>query len=219
MGVASHLGINLPDYDTSIRTFIPHYEDMLDAAAEAVATLALRKPRVVDLGIGSGALSARVLKAVPGTRVTGIDADAGMLGMAQTRLRGRLIPIVGDFLVTPLPACDVITASFSLHHVSSRRRKAALYRRGFNALGPGGVFVNADCCLSSSRRLQARDRERWHRHLSRSHGRAKAEGFLQAWAKADFYFTLEAEVELLRAAGFEVDVAWRRDSFAVIVGT
>ena len=83
MGVASHLGIKLGDYDRSIRTFIPHYEDMLDAAAEAVAALAVHKPRVVDLGTGSGALAARVLAASPGARVTGIDADEGMLGMAQ----------------------------------------------------------------------------------------------------------------------------------------
>jgi SAM-dependent methyltransferase len=219
MGVASHLGIKLGDYDRSIRTFIPHYEDMLDAAAEAVASLAVHKPRVVDLGTGSGALAARVLAASPGARMTGIDSDEGMLGMAQKRLGGRLVPIVGDFLDTALPGCDVITASFSLHHVSSRRRKAALYRKCFDALGPRGIFVSADCCLSSNRRLQARDHERWHRHLARAHGPTRAGDFLQAWAKEDFYFTLEAEVSLLRAAGFDVDVTWRRDSFAVLVGT
>jgi SAM-dependent methyltransferase len=216
MGVASHLGIKLDDYDRSIRTFIPHYEDMLDAAAEAVASMAGRSPRVLDLGTGSGALAGRVLAAVPGARVTGIDADDGMLGLAQKRLRGRLAPMVGDFLSTQLPPCDVITASFSLHHVASRKQKAALYRRGFKALAAHGILVNADCCLSSSPRLQVRDRARWHQHLARTYGRSKAEGFLRAWAKEDFYLTLEMEVELLGAAGFSVDVVWRRDGFATI---
>ena len=39
MGVASHLGIQLDEYDARIRTFIPRYERMLDVAADAVAGL------------------------------------------------------------------------------------------------------------------------------------------------------------------------------------
>jgi hypothetical protein len=38
MGVAAHLGIRLREYDARIRTFIPHYEEMLDAAAAVAAT-------------------------------------------------------------------------------------------------------------------------------------------------------------------------------------
>ena len=40
----------------------------------------------------------------------------------------------------------------------------------------------------------------------------------ETWAKEDVYFRLEDEIELLRSAGFSVDVPWRRDSFAVVVG-
>ena len=36
MGVASHLGIKLTEYDSRIRTFIPHYEEMLGVAAAAI---------------------------------------------------------------------------------------------------------------------------------------------------------------------------------------
>ena len=86
MGHAAHLGIKLHEYDSRIRTFIPDYEEMLDQAAETVARLGRRKPRIVDLGTGSGALAARCLAAVPGARVTGIDADAGMLGLATRRM-------------------------------------------------------------------------------------------------------------------------------------
>lgn len=219
MGVESHLGIRLADYDAKIRTFIPHYGDLLDAAAEVVGLLSGRAPLVVDLGTGSGALAARVVERVPRARLTGIDADEGMLALAQKRLRGQLAPVVGDFLTTPLPKCDVMTASFSLHHVASRRQKATLYARCFKALRPRGVFVNADCCLSTTARLQALDRAQWHAHLARTHGSRKATGFLKAWAKEDFYFTLADEIDLLRGAGFEVDVVFRRDAFAVIVGT
>ena len=33
MGAASHLGIDLREYDSRIRTFIPGYDELLDAAA------------------------------------------------------------------------------------------------------------------------------------------------------------------------------------------
>ena len=218
MGVAAHLGINLAEYDARIRTFIPHYQDMLDAAVCALVARSRPAAVLVDLGTGTGALAARAVKALPASRVIGIDSDEGMLGLAKQRLRGRLTTVTGDFLSTPLPRCDVITASFSLHHIKTRRQKSALYKRCFAALRPGGILVNADCCLASNARMQARDRAAWRTHLQRRYGRARAEGFLRAWAKEDFYFELDEEIALLKSAGFAVDVPWRCDSFAVLVG-
>jgi trans-aconitate methyltransferase len=219
MGVATHLGIRLREYDVRIRTFIPHYEDILDAAAAALRPLRRARPLVVDLGVGSGALSARLLGVKPGARLVGIDADAGMLGLAERRLGRRLAARHEDFLSATLPRCDAVTASFALHHVARPATKARLYARILEALRSGGLFVNADCCPASNRRLQAIDRAAWLAHLTRRYGRARAAAFLRAWAEEDTYFRLEDEVELLRSAGFSVDVPWRRDSFAVVVGT
>jgi len=219
MGAAAHLGIKLAEYDRRIRTFIPHYEDILDAAAAALADVVRSRPAVTDLGTGTGALASRVLAAVPSARMTAIDSDAAMLGVAQRRLRGRVNTLTGNFLSVPLPASDAITASFSLHHVPTRRRKAAFYAQCFDALRPGGVLVNADCALSSSRVLQARDRAAWLAHLQHTYSRQRAQGFLHAWAREDVYFPLDVELAMMRAAGFAPDVVWRRDCFAVVVAT
>jgi tRNA (cmo5U34)-methyltransferase len=230
--VASHLGIRLREYDARIRTFVPAYEEMLEAAAGAVADTAVRRPRVLDLGTGTGALASRVLRAVPDAYIVGIDSDPGMLAVAARRLGARLTPVAGNFErpgragVWPAPAAglarvgpfDAITASLALHHVRTRRRKAALYRRCFAALRPGGVLVNADNALSASPGLRRQDRAWWRGHLQRTYGRARAERFLRAWAHEDVYFALDEEIAMLRGAGFAVDVPWRRRSFAVVVG-
>ncbi|HYN09892.1 MAG TPA: class I SAM-dependent methyltransferase [Vicinamibacterales bacterium] len=218
MGVAAHLGIRLDDYDARIRTFIPRYVTMLDVAADAVATVSRRAPIVVDLGIGSGALAARCLSRRPSARVIGIDEDAGMLAMARQRLPPGLTTMTGSFLTTDLPHCDAIVASLALHHVATPALKAGLYRRCADALRPGGVIVSADCYLASNAPDRVRHREAWRRHLMRSYSRREASGFLRAWAKEDTYFELDREIELLHGAGFETNVPWRRDSFAVIVG-
>jgi tRNA (cmo5U34)-methyltransferase len=217
MGVATHLGIRLRDYDRKIRTFIPDYETMLDEAASALRLVRRRAPVVVELGIGSGALAARCLDVAPRARVIGLDLDSKILALARQRLGPRLTTLGGDFLAAPLPRCDVIAASFSLHHIRTRRRKAAVYRRCFRALRPGGLLVIADCCVASDERQRARDRDAWRAHLERSYRRARAEGYLRAWAKDDVYFPLQDELRLLERAGFSVEVRWRRRSFAVLV--
>jgi trans-aconitate 2-methyltransferase len=219
MGVAAHLGIDLREYDTRIRTFIPAYEEMLDVAA-SVLDLAVAAPRVLDLGIGSGALSYRVLRVRPRARIVGVDSDPGMLGLAARRLGGRLTTVEGDFsrALVDRGRFDAMTASFALHHVRTKRRKVSLYARCFDALEMQGILVNADCCLSTSPELQREDRSFWRAHLERSYTPAAARRFLLAWAREDVYFTLDDEVRMMKAAGFEVDVVWRRRSFAVLAG-
>lgn len=216
MSVSSHLAIDLREYDSRIRTFIPHYEDMLAVVA---ATVRLRQPRaVVDLGTGTGALAALIARAVPGATLTGIDEDAGMLAVARRRLRRRQATLQhGSFLSVDLPACEAITASFALHHVARAREKRALYKRAHAALGAGGLLVSADCHPSGAAWLADRGREAWLAHLTTTYGRAQARRYLEAWSHEDFYTTLEDEARLLASAGFTPHVVWRRDQFAVIV--
>lgn len=217
MGAAAHLGIKPGEYDKSIATLIPHYLDLIDAAAVAVDMMARSTPVVVDLGTGGGALAQRILKVRPQARLIGIDADATMLATAAKRLRG-LQAIEGDFERAAIPRCDVVSASFALHHIPTDGRKGALYKRCFTALRPGGMVVSADCYLANSAVVQRHHRQAWIDHLKRSYSPKKSENFLRTWAKEDVYFTLDGEIELLEDAGFDVEVTWRKDSFAVIVG-
>ena len=218
MGAAKHLGIKPGEYDRLIATLIPHYSELIDAAASAVDTVARNTPAVVDLGTGSGTLAQRILKVRPKARLIGIDSDASMLATASRRLRGNIQTIEENFEQIRIPRCDVVSASFSLHHIPTGQRKAALYRRCFQSLRPGGMLVSADCFLASSAVLRKRHRQAWLDHLQRKHTKKKAEHFLRTWAKEDVYFTLDREIELLKEAGFGVEVTWRKDSFAVLVG-
>ena len=218
MGATSHLGIKFGEYDATIASLIPHYKNLIEAAAAAVDICAPTSPAVVDLGTGSGALAAEILKVRPKARLTGIDADDSMLAAAKRRLKGRIDTIQDNFERASIPRCDVVSASFALHHIDAGHKKAALYRRCFGSLREGGMLVSADCFLASSNKLRRRDREAWIEHLQRKYTRKRSEQFLRTWAKEDVYFSLDREMELLKEAGFTVEVTWRRDSFAVVVG-
>lgn len=139
--------------------------------------------------------------------------------MAAERLpRGRATLVHGDFVSAPLPRADAVTASIALHHIKLPSTKKALYRRIKQALGRGGVMVTADCHPATQSRLAAAGRSAWREHLATTYGRRKADGFLRAWSKEDFYTPLETELGLMRAAGLSPEVTWRRGLFAVIVG-
>lgn len=213
MSVAAHLGIQLAQYDRRIRSFIPNYEEMLDSAA------ALIRPRtrvILDLGIGTGALAARCLRVARKARVTGIDSDAAILRMARRRLGAKAMLIHGRLETAEYPRADAVVASFALHHVSTKRRKLAVYRRIYRALRPGGIFVNADCCPAAEPSLRRIQQRGWHNHLRRTYKGGKASAYLRAWGREDFYLPLDTELGMLRSCGFQAEVAWRRGMFAIL---
>jgi len=211
---AAHLGIDLAEYDQMIRTFIPAYEEMLDAAAHAVDPNART---IVELGVGTGALAARCLKRAPKAAVVGIDADPSILALAARRLGRRATLQTANFGRATLPRADAVVASIALHHVRTRGAKARLYRRIRAALNPAGVFISADCHPARAAGRARAQRDAWMVHLRESYTTRKAEALLRAWSKEDVYVPLDAELALLQSAGFIVDVAWRRGMFAVIV--
>lgn len=217
MAVSSHLGIPIDEYDQRIRTFIPHYEDMLSVAAASLPFARSAPATIVDLGIGSGALAAQCLRQHSRARIVGIDMDPDILRMAHARLGKKLTSTIGDFQSAVLPKCDAIVSAFALHHIRTATEKAAVYRRGRAALKRGGVLVIADCQTSSDREIADQDHRAWLAHLGQHYSAAESRGFLRAWAREDFYLPLNDELRVLQSVGFKTEVRWRQDSFAVII--
>lgn len=213
MGVARHLGIRTAAYDRAIRQFIPGYAPMLAAAAEAAAGAG---GRLVDLGMGTGALAAACLRRGRPESVCGIDADPALEPAARRRLGPRLEWITANFERCALPPADAIVSALALHHVRSERAKLRLYRRCRMALRNAGVLVNADCCPARSPELAAAQFAAWRAHLRRYFSARAVEGYLARWACEDHYLPLETEMDLLRRAGFAPEVVWRLGAFAVI---
>jgi tRNA (cmo5U34)-methyltransferase len=215
LSVAEHLGISLTEYDRQIRTFIPDYDEILEEAAAAIE----RNMRmIVELGIGTGELAARSLSRAPRAQIVGIDLDPEILDIAKKRLRGRAVTFIeGNLERIVLPRCDAVVASFALHHIRTEEVKRLLYERVFASLRQNGILVNADCCPATNRRLAVTQMRAWRSHLAEAYGAEQARAYLRMWAREDFYIPLNVEQRMMEAVGFEVDVAWRRGAFAVLV--
>jgi len=220
VGVSEHLRVDPQEYDEGIRTYVPHYEELLDGVVEALSLLSGPHPEIVDLGVGTGALAERCLERWPGARVVGIDVDPAMLQVARARLEGRgeVELVTGEFGSVPIPPCDAVVACLSLHHVASSQEKRSLYGRCHGALRPGGLLVSGDRFTATDPELRAWERRAWLAHLELHYTAEEAEEHLEAWAEEDVYRPLERELAWLDAAGLVPDVPWRADGFAVVVG-
>jgi tRNA (cmo5U34)-methyltransferase len=223
--VESHLRLDIAEYDELIRRFIPGYDEMLNELADYLAfhLVERERPLVLDLGTGTGSLAALVLKRIPKASVIGIDTDPAMIVEARKRLADllpRVTHLLGDFF-GPLPhGSDACMASLALHHIRELTEKRRLYRKILGALGPDGIFVNADAMFAENGPLQSWMRSAWTRHLAaRGFSAAEVESHFQQWSTEDRYFDVRTELHLLHEAGFSnLEVVWRRGPMAVIAG-
>ena len=109
--------------------------------------------RILDLGCGSGALSARMAALAPRGQVVGIDIDGGTIAQAAAQhALPNLHFRVGDAASVQEPADAVISCSL-LHHVYTYGRQpydeaaaAAALQAHVRSLRPGGLLVVRDFC-------------------------------------------------------------------------
>ncbi len=217
--VRRHLRVAVEAYDEAIRRFIPGYEAMLEVAAGVVAEVS--PAHVLDLGAGTGALSEAMLRREEVGTVELIDVDAEMLEQARVRLfgYGKRARFTLRSYDGELPACQAVAASLALHHVPSIERKARLYGRVFEALGRGGVFVNADATMPDDPVARDATYRAWAEHMVASGiAEERAWRHFEEWAEEDTYFPVDVERAALEDAGFRTEVAWREGPMTVVVG-
>jgi len=220
--VSQHLRLDVEAYDTAIRTFIPHYEELLSTGVEILSALIPADARIIDLGGGTGALSAAILERLPRANLELRDIDPAMLEKARARLAGhagagRLTLRRGSFY-DPLPEVEAVVASLALHHIPEFDRKAEVYRGICRALKPDGVFLNLDAVVSSDPAIAEQTYAAWTRSM-KEHGidEEAARGHLAAWAKEDRYFSVHEELAALASAGFRrPECFYRRGPVAVL---
>jgi tRNA (cmo5U34)-methyltransferase len=128
-------------YLETIRAEVPAYDELQDAVARASA--GIHAERVLELGVGTGQTSRRVLDLHPEAELVGIDESAGMLAVASADLPAADLRV--SRLEDPLPGgeFDLVVSALTVHHLDGAG-KADLFARVADRLRPGGRFVLGD---------------------------------------------------------------------------
>jgi len=110
-------------YLEAIRADVPRYDELQD---QAVAAIPFAPDRVLELGIGTGETTKRILAAHPDAQITGLDSSPEMVFRARELLEDVQLARMED----PLPdgPWDLVISVLSVHHLTDDQ-KQLLFRR------------------------------------------------------------------------------------------
>jgi len=211
------------EYDQWIRRVIPRYDEMLDVVVSCVRYPEGRRLRAIDIGCGTGTLSAKLLASHPEVELACLDMTEDMLDVARERLNGheRVRYILHNLYEFEYDGpYDLIISSLALHHMVTDEDKMDQYRRIFQALAPGGSFFNADVVLASDERTQELYMEKWAEFMYQGLPRDEVDGsVLPRYHREDSPARLTDHLKWMKDAGFSrVDVIWKYYNFTVYGG-
>ncbi|MBA3866863.1 MAG: class I SAM-dependent methyltransferase [Solirubrobacterales bacterium] len=113
-----------PDtYLDLIRAEVPRYDELQD---EAVKAIPFPPERVLELGMGTGETTRRLVGAYPDAWVIGLDSSPDMVFRAREMYDGVQLARIED----PLPdgPWDLVIGVLSIHHLTTEQ-KQSLFRR------------------------------------------------------------------------------------------
>ncbi len=221
--VAAAFEASAAGYDDGRRRLLPELDAFYGMVVDLVRMHAPDARSILDLGAGTGLLSALVAEAVPGAAMTLADISPAQLDIARTRFgdMGRAARIItGDFCAMPLSGpYDAVISSLAIHHVEDDEKRR-LFEKVFEALAPGGVFINAEQVAGPNDRVTAAYHDYWTAK-SREAGATDAD-FAEAEIRMehDRCAMLDDQLGWLKAIGFiDVDCWYKSGFLAVYCGT
>ena len=191
----------------------------------------------VEIGTGSGWLSAAVLREFPKARILGFDGSSEMLRTAgellapyQDRAGLRLFRLEESSWVDGLTSVRAFLSSLVVHHLDGSGKRD-LFGRLFDRLEPGGALLFADLMEPRTERARRHFAAAWEEEIRRRsleiHGDGRAYEFFvrERWNiydhpdPMDKPSTLPEQLRWMEEAGFEgADVFWARAGHALLGG-
>ena len=212
---------NAAEYDVSRRRLIPCYNLFYGTAAElALRTVKEKNPSILDIGAGTGLLSEHVLQNFPNAVLTLLDESSEMLSKAQIRLEHYKPRVVVQAMTDLLPSgkFHAVISSLAIHHLADEDKKE-LFKRIFDILEPGGVFINGEQILGATPWEQALFEDT---HLDGARALGSNEAEIQAAIERMTYdkcSPLQEQISWLKDIGFEnADSFFHWFRFAVYAG-
>jgi SAM-dependent methyltransferase len=176
-------------WDRQQTAYVAHRENRFTAMLDVLRLhFGPDEPHVLDLACGPGAISQRVLSALPRATVTAVDYDPLLLRIAHRALEpfgGRVRFADVDLVeagwterIDGRP--DAILSSTALHWLSPHQL-LAVYQAAAELLPPGGVLLNADHLRFDHRAPALRDLSERHDQQTQRAGFAAGALDYAAW--------------------------------------
>lgn len=169
---------------------------------------------VLDLGCGTGLELDELFKLNPDVQVAGIDMTEEMLDCLRQKHPEKKLKLINasyfdvDF---GKHIYEAVISFQSLHHFT-HVQKSGLYKRVYDSLMAGGLYIEGDYMVTDQK-----EEEFYFNELKR----IKQE---QGIPEGEFYHydtpcTIDNQIKLLKTAGFRnVKMVWRQENTTIITG-
>lgn len=221
-GMRREFDLEAPGYDRTARQSMPGYSDLHRTLIWGIPYVGTRSFRVLELGVGTGTLTAQILEGFPRAQLTGIDLSPRMITRARAKLRpyrDRVELIAGDLGAFEERTYDVVVSALAIHHLKDAD-KWRLFRRVYRSLSPGGYFGDGDDHLPEDSIFDTRYAQIASMLPARGGRTGTWTSPQVVWhghEKFDRPSTVTAELGALERAGFRhVGVPWRFFGQAVV---
>ncbi len=168
---------------------VPRYEELQDQTARATEGLSVGT--ILELGVGTGETSRRVLELHPAAQLTGIDASAAML--AEAALPGADLQVARLEDALPGGPFDLVISCLAIHHLDAAGKRD-LFGRIAEVLTENGTFVLADVIVPDD----------------------PTDAVTPCTPDFDLPDRLDDQLDWLTDAGFDAEPTWVRGDLAVM---
>ncbi len=205
-------------YDPARRKLIPCFDDFYQVTIHLIPS---NSREILDLGAGTGLLSALVRNRFPDASLHLVDNSAQMLAQARQRFHAdRNIEFqLADYThALPVQQYDAIVSALSIHHLDDTAKRK-LFRSLYAALKPSGIFINAEQILAPTAQLEEQAKTAW---LAEVHALGATEEDVAASMlrqTEDRCATISDQLCWMQEAGLkDVRCSFQQGRFAVLSG-
>jgi ubiquinone/menaquinone biosynthesis C-methylase UbiE len=223
-------------YDFDMDVWHPNRAKMASIVCEILPFQKTESLNILDLGVGTGYLTHRIIEAFPNATIVAVDAAELMMEKAKIRLQDHLKQV--SFRRSTFQELsnkgnsfshlDAVVSSFAFHHLY-REEKLMLFQYIYSILKPGGWFVNCDIFKTANSALETRfrylqysgiqQRIRRIKHEEKSIEQISSQLAEKEKKDGDHPLLLSDDLQLLKEAGFHTtECFWKEYREAVYGG-
>jgi len=223
-------------YDLDMDVWHPNRKHMTSLAGEILPFDRSENIRILDLGVGTGYLTHKIIETFPNVSIVAVDAAGMMIDKAKIRLKAQLGQVtfkVATFQELPdkandITGLDAVVSAFALHHLL-KEEKLKLFQFVHSILKPDGWFINCDIFNAADPSNEALYRRLLYKGTQERALRLKkqeksldyiaSEYTSKEKRDGDHPLSITEETQLLTEAGFRsVDCFWKEYREAVYGG-
>lgn len=191
-------------YDKQRPILIPCFDDFYGMAL-TLSDESKNVKSILDIGAGTGLMSALFAKKYPDANITLVDFSEPMLNKARERFKGneKIYYLQADFSTVNFEEekYELIVSGLAIHHLSHELKKV-LFQKIYSALKPNGLFINADQVKGATDFSERIYKENWRNHVLNSSLTDEEKDSAFKRVSLDIMSPLNDQLKWLHDAGF-----------------